>query len=285
MGLSLSLNGLNSRATRNSIGEIRRFSVTDIAEKKDDSWWSGLSRFFGGVMAEVGKMFSGLLRWTFTSLWGLITSTVQFIWNFNWNITDESIDAQTKAMFDSLGGQLGGALGNALGWGVCGALPGLIMMKFNKPLAIHILKNVGEEALDEIAGNVANLIRTLTNSGIRIAFLQIYKNVRTLWREPDAKMKERLKAGGATDEQIAQKMAERNKPWSFAIAFENWIESWPEGFVRNFIEEFFEELFEACTEAGYVVAGGMDSFYAQQKRAQQNQLGDFYTVEILPERE
>lgn len=293
MGLTIESEDLSSRTVRRSIGNdgVRTFTRNALVDGTDDSGnvigkiWSGLTRFGGSLIGRTLSLLAIGISFSFTALWSICVSTSTFIWHFNWNASDAELDSQINSAFSSLAGSLGGTLGNALGWLVCGAVPGAFIFAFNEPMGLYVLANVGEEALDEIAGNVAALIRATTTSVTKAAAIYAYKNIRKLWREPDSAFVQRLKASGVVDQaKIDKALADRNKPWSFAQATEDAIESIPNEFWKNFTEEFVEEFFESCTEAGYVVANSVDSYLAAQKAASTSMLGSEQTIEILLER-
>lgn len=290
MALTLELAKLGSRAVRKGIGSngVRRFATSALSEKADDEGniierlWNGFTRFGGSLVSKVISALTTVISFSFTLLWSLTVSAVTFIWNFNWNTTDAELDASVQAGITAVAGTLGGTLGNALGFLACGAVPGALIFAFNEPLGLHVLEEVGEEALDELAGNVANLVRQVGNLALRATLGYLYKNIRKLWRQPDSAVRARLIADGVTSsEKIDKALAERNKPWSFASAFESAVDSIPNEALRNFTEEFFEELGDSCVEAGYVVANSVDTYLAAQQLAARNILGEEKTVEIL----
>lgn len=295
MPLSLSLGNLASRAARSAATNgsgIRRFAVSALGEQASGDGgniitkvWNGFSRFAGFLISGVISQLTAVFQWSVSALVGLLFSTVQFIWTFNWNASDEQLDQNIQGSFDALGGTLGGTIGNALGHLVCGVLPGAAIFAFNEPMGLYVLKNVSEEMLDDMAGNIANLIKQTALTGIRAGITFAYKNVRRAWREPDGKVRAKLKASGMNDEKINAAMAERNKPWSFASATEDLIESLPDGFIQNFAEEMFEEFTEACMEAGYAAANSVDSYIAMQKMGNDATFGRETTVEILLNRD
>ena len=289
MTLTIALARLASRTVRTSVTStgVRRFASSAIKSETDDDGniisktVNGFSRFGGSLLSKItSSLFSGF-TWTFSAIWGMCVSTFQFLWNFNWNVSDADLDAEIQSSITALGGTLGGTLGNALGYLTCGAIPGALIFTFNEPMGLHVLENVGEEALDEVAGNVANLIKQTFNLFTKYAFNYGYKNVRKLFREPDSKFRQRLiSEGHMTKENIDKAVEERNKPWSFSIAFNNYVDSIPNEFLKNFVEEFVEEFSDACIEAGYVVAGGIDSFLAEQRAAHEMNLGSEQTVQL-----
>ena len=295
MGLTLTLSSLASRVTRTAItgaGGIRRFAASALSSSPSttgnflEKLWDGFTRFGGFLINNVASMLGAGLKFSWSLIWGLSTSTFQFLWNFNWNASDEQIDESIKASYEALGSVFGGTLGNAMGWLACGALPGAVIFAFNEPLGLYALKNVGEEALEEIAANVANLIRQTGMTLIRTGISFLYKNIRRIWREPDSAVRKKMIEAGIVDKtKIDKAIAERNKPWSFAQQMENFVEGIPNKFIRNFTEEFFEEFSDSCIEAGYVIANSVDSYMAMQRMATDNALGEETTVEIVLNRD
>jgi hypothetical protein len=276
---------LESEATRNAIVNqgIRIFkSTSDQANKNEDGgiigwvWESGKQ-----LVSIVGEAIK-LISFSLSSLWGLITSTIQYIWNFDWNMTDETIDGQIKASFASVAGMLGGTLGNTFGYLACGVLPGAVIFAFNEPLGSHLLKNVSEELAEELIGNLSNLIRYTFTSGVQALLLWSFKNVRK-WIKSNQKLVKKIFGDKAA--LLVRAWGEKgNQPWSFALATETLIESIPNQAVRNFVEEFLEEAWEGCVEAGYVLAHSADTYIAEQKQIKKNALGKEKIVQIKPNR-
>lgn len=279
------LEALESESTRNAIVNqgIRIFkSTSDQATKNDDGgiigWlWEGGKQ----LVSIVGDAIK-LISFSLSTIWGLITSTVQYIWNFDWNMTDEAIDGQIKASFASISSMLGGTLGNTFGYLACGVLPGAIVFAFNEPLGSHLLQNVSEELAEELIGNLSNLIRYTFTSGVQALLLWSFKNVRK-WIKSNQKFVKKIFGDKAA--KIVQAWGEKgSQPWSFALATENAIEAIPNESVRNFVEEFLEEAWEGCVEAGYVLCNAADSYIAEQKQIKREVLGKEKIVEIKPNR-
>lgn len=247
--------------------------------------WNGFLRFGGSLLTKVWESLSVALSFSFTLLWSVIVSVSQFVWNFNWNVTEAENNQQIQSLFNSLAGSAGTTLGNAVGWLACGAIPGMVIASFNEPLGLYVLKNVGEEAAEEIAANLANLIRQVAIQGSQVLLSWMYTQVRKFWRKEDSVIRQQMIASGKLKkEDIDKAIADRNKPWSFASASEEAIEAIPNETLRTFVENFFEEAADACIEAGYVVAGAVDSYMASAKVANQGLLGPERTVEILLDR-
>ncbi|MBD2571352.1 hypothetical protein [Anabaena lutea] len=278
---------LNSRAVRSAIGNNGKRVFKASFESKSQSeggiisWlWNGAGRIVGLI----GAFLTGIV-FSAVAIWDLIVSSAQFMWNFDWNMTDQSIDEQIQQSWNNLAGMLGGTLGNAFGYLACGVLPAATIFAFNEPMGAYIFANVAEELQEELVGNISNLARYTFMSGVQTLLLWSFKNLRK-WLKNNPGL-----LAIVFGEEKAQAMAKSwgssgSKPWSFAKAVENAVESIPNEAVRNFVEEFLEEAWEGCVEAGYVVAGGIDSYISKQKLARQQVpvLGDEKYVEITPDR-
>ena len=299
--MELKLGDLASRATRkvvvgNSNG-IRRFSLSGLGQKTDDdgnivsSFISAVFKFGGFLVSKLFQVAGRLISLTFSALWGAIVSTYQYIYNFDFNQSDEDIDKNTKQAWETLAGSIGGLVGNAAGWLACGVLPGALIFAFNEPLGVHILNEVGEEALQEFCSNAAPVVRQTFKAIGQSVGMFFYKKARAFWRgkqkaAQEESWKEKLANGELTQAQVdtqkkeAAEKEKEHKPWSFALAVEEKVEAIPNQAVENFVEEFLEEFGDACIEAGYVVAGALDSYVAQAKIANRGILGAEQTVEI-----
>lgn len=284
MGLAdIEESALESRVVRSQIGQRAfKLSFEDKQESGDIiSWvWNAGSRLVGFLVAQAGSLFS----FSLSALWGLFTSTAQFIWNFDWNMSDQSIDQQINQRWAALGGLLGGTLGNSVGYLGCGVLPGATVFAFNEPLAAYVLENVGEEMSEEFLANLSNLMRYTFMSGVQSLILWHFKNIRKFIKSNPALVN---RIFGAKAEAAVKAWGQPNsQPWSFALAVDNAVESIPNAFVRDFVEEFLEEAWDGCVEAGYIVAGSIESFMAAEKLKQLKQppLGKTKYVEIKPDR-
>lgn len=267
MGLQIVLNSLKSRTVRNAITAtgIRTINTSGLTQNKDpdgnilSTLFSAAAKFGGFLVKKLFEFAGRLVQFSWTAIWGAIVSSVIFIYNFNWNVTDEELDKQISESWAAVGGALGGTVGNALGWFVGGVLPAGIIFTFNEALGAYLLKEVGEEALDEVLGNIGNVIRLSLATAAKAGFAYIFKLVRNHF------------------------FPNRNrnaKPWSIASAVEEKVESIDNKFWQQFVENFLEEFGEGVIEAGYVVAQGLDTFVASQKIGNQGAMGKVRTVEI-----
>lgn len=283
MPISLVKSSLSSRSVRNAIG-LRSFTPSLSAEQKSGNI---IQRFVGGAF-RLGKfLFAPLLSFgafAWNSFWGSLVQARNFIWTFNWNTSDQDLDRQARARWENMGSLLGGLAGNAFGWFSCGVLPGVSMFRFNPAMAVYVLKEVGEEALEELATNAAFVVRTIFRNLAQDAFSWGFKNFRHWMKQPDNVFAQAL--FGDRYAQVMKNWGRQGGPsWSFASALDEVVESIPNKFWRNFAEEFLEEAWDSCVEAGYVVTNSVESFLAMQRLQQETVLGSERVIEVTPDRE
>lgn len=292
MALTLSLNDLPSRAARvTAVGRagIRRIAVNATSNKDDGaggvfSIYNGIEKFGRSLMSfalnRIGQFFNNI---DWKSLWGQVTQTVRFILNFNINQTDAQLDEQVKQAEIAIAATRGRLKGQSLGFAICGILPAATIAVLNEPLALYMIKELGEEAIDEISGTLATLVQLQIQQGARKGFYNLFKNHRDLIRAAligTARVGAFL--GFLTQESVDKANKERDKPWSIAMSLEESVDSIEDPLVKAEAEAFWDEFGDACIEAGYVVASSADSFYAMQKLANQNILGTERIIEIQP---
>lgn len=281
---------LQSRIKRQLVGlsGVRRIEAP--LETTGDNSGGGIIRqilsFGGWLIAGIKSLF----RFSATGVWGQIVQTSQFLWHFNWNASDAELDQQMGYFQNLIGGMLGGTLGSAAGYYVCGILPASRMIRFNEALGARVLEEASDEAFDEMAANLSMLCYQAFQMATQATLIAAYKNTRraikTFFDNPDSPQSQVLQ--GVFGEKIYDAVdawGENNKPWSFAQAVDEKVENIQNPFLQNFTEEFLEEFFDSCVEAGYIVANGIDSWYAEQRLQRDIVLGSQRGVEIKPNRE
>lgn len=292
MAISLSLSSFSSRIVRAAITPTgtRIFSLSGLSPSTSSGGiisfaWNGFKRFGGFLVSNVIALLAQGISWSLSTLWAIGVATFQFIWNFNWGADDGELDRQIQSGWDALGSTYGGSLGNVLGYLVCGAVPGLVVSTFNEALGLQILEKLGEAAAEEVAGNLATVIRLTATQLIKSAMIYYYKNTRNLLRDGASFIRGKLIAEGlVTPEKLAQAKKTKDEPWSFSIGFNNFVEAIPVQFIENFVEEFVEEFSDSCIESGYIIANQADSFYANANLASIRILGTTETIELFPNR-
>ncbi len=291
MAFTLVASELRSRVIRSRIVQegVRRLSLNAFSEQPQEQGgtlrriFDYTKRFTGFVISSALDLLKGL-AFSVRDLFTGVVKAVQFLWRFNWRITDEVIDAKILNAYYIIGGGLGGFTGRILGWLSCGAIPGASIFVFNQAMALYVLKNVGEEALEDVAAEAASLINLTTGQLLTAAVLYAYKNVRSFLLNPANPVTVMLlRTGIISRSKYDQFIEEAGKPepWSFAIAFQNKIDSIESPFVQNFVENLVDEFFDSCVEAGYVVAGSIDEFLALDQIQELERRGQERRVEIV----
>ena len=289
MPLTLNLSALSSRATRlASAGNtgIRRIAALATSSEEDDegilsSVYNAVEKFGQSLMRKALTILGGIFTFSWSKFWASLTSSVRFILNFNFNTTDAQIDQQIKQAEISLAATKGSLVGQSLGFAICGFLPAATIAVFNEPLALYMLKELGEEAADEIATSLGNLVTLQIQQAARQTFYALFKNYRTLFRGAAITFAQGLAGIGIlTQDSVDKANKNRNQPWTIAGALEESIESIKDPALQAYAESLWEEFGESCVEAGFIIANSADSYYAQQRIANESMFGSEHTVEI-----
>lgn len=293
MSLIISATTLASRIERQSAtagAGIRRFASNGVipranADPDAPTFWDGLARF-GATLLSAMQWQPPWLNINISQIWSTAVQAYHFVWNFNINSTDKELDAQIKQAEIAIAGARGRLRGVTAGFLVCGILPTAALAVFNEPLALYTLKEVGEEAAEEITSAAAALMQLTTQAKIQKAFNTFFKNHRDLVRAGILGFAKGAQFFGVPidDQAIAKANKQRNEPWSLASAMDESIERIGDPVKKAETEEFWEEFGEACIEAGYVVASSIDSWILQQRTEQKNseQAGNEDVIIINP---
>lgn len=263
------------------LGTIRSDGSSD-GSGNGGSIGSGITRLITGTLGALKGVLVGAagiimraFEFSFTTAWALFVDTAVFLYNFNWNITDEEIDQGIKSQWLSFASLLGGAAGESLGFFTCGVLPTASLFAFNPAMAAYVLRETQDEFIDELAGQLAGIIMATARSTAVTGFYLAYKNIRKAARDPNNPIGRLIPGLG--------RLGQKGSPvLSLAKTVDDKVESIKNPFVRTFVESFLEEYWEGCVEAGFIVAGAMDSWVWQQKTAQKAAQAE--VVEIVPNR-
>ncbi|MGL5083178.1 MAG: hypothetical protein ACRC8A_16975 [Microcoleaceae cyanobacterium] len=283
MSFAILAKNLPSRKVRAAItgspGGVRIFAKSDelaaAASGIGGFIRSAFRRLVGFISQALNLAFQAI-RFSFTKLWQWTVNTVQYLWTFNWDVSDTSIDAELQRMWNSTGGLLGGFAGQLVGWTACGFAPGAVIAVFNEPLGRYLMAEVGQEAVEELAGSLASIIQISAQNLAKATFLWTFKSIRSL-------IKRGLKPQGID---LTGWGNDEEKDWSFARQLQKKVGSIQNEWWQEFVEEFFEEAFDSCQEAGYALAGAADSWYAQQEELKRSGLlGQSRTIEFYPNKE
>jgi hypothetical protein len=229
----------------------------------------------------LGGAFVGLLAAPLLVKIGVLTAVaglfiaakliIPFAFRFDWNISDKKIAAAMKTQLDAMYEPFGEFLGSALGFFVCGALPGALAFAFSPAVAYLILKEVGEEAYEELMPQAANLARMAAKSYANALALQAFGSARKWIKRPgtpfhnvfkDLLGEKNLKRWGEQDdapfilnniiEERIEKIDENNKSLTN---------------LKNFTEGAWEGFTEGCGEGSNIVRNGLTDQLALAKLA------------------
>jgi hypothetical protein len=242
--------------------------------------WGNLRGFLiGAALAQIPSLVFSL-----TNLWSMFTSAAIELYYFDWNIPDDQIDQQAKNRWSAYGGILGGTAGNALGFFACGIVPATSLFAFDERLASYVLREVSEEAFEELTFELAYVLKLSFRNLTRQTAGWLYKGARRWLKDPNNPIGGLL--FGSRADEVRKTWGEKNAPsWSFAQAVDKKVEKIPNQFWQNFTEELIEEAIDACIEAGYVLTSSIEGYYAQQKLAQTVTKEAQRVVEVQPNRE
>jgi hypothetical protein len=229
------------------------------------------SFFTGVITALLPDPFKGW--WIKLVTW--INQSVHTLLNFNWNISDAEINRQSLRWVSTAAGQSGEIIGKSIGWIACGLSPVAGVAVVNPEQAALILADVGEEAIDEIASELYALANQVRRGLTNAVFLQLYKGIRSILRNP-ANVFYKPLVGLFGKDRIDGWGAANSKPWSINLAVNEWIESFNNEGFENFLEELYEGTVEGCTE-GFLTFANSASLNLVDRTAYDNRK----TVDIV----
>jgi hypothetical protein len=279
------LDSLKSYATRDRIGELFGSSDRRINRSED-----GFFEVVGSIAKDIFnrvRQALGFGQWTLSTMISWIQSGFNYVWNFNWNATDAQLNQQIQAAQTGLYGLLGAGLGNQLGYTTCGIVPGAAVTVFAPEVGVYILKEVGEEQLQEAVGYVATIIQSSFYLGAQVLFSKSFQSNRQLYNGIVNSLGNTLDSiipGNLSWQRYRDQRNRQGGLVSFADFVEESIETLPLP-QQAFWENFFEEFGDACWEALYVIAGSVDNFLARSRLQKEILLGPNRKIEVTPNRE
>lgn len=296
---SLVLNNLRSRQIRRNVTGTPGIRTIGRAEQTSSGLWGAVKNFVGLLFTQAvsfGGWLLGLvgsaISLSFTDAWGKIVETTSFLYNFNWQATDEQLDQQLQGLRVALASQYGGAVGRSLGYLVCGIVPSAGILMFNQLLGAYLLKQVGEEALDDLSAELVQLIKSTARVRAQSEIINRFKHTRKAIKKWNGQLpansweRKILDSifGNNSDKLIETWGDQGRKPWSFRLWVDDSIEKIQNPALQNFVEEAYEEFLESCVESGFLIAQGLDTWILQQRMTAQQAVGTQRVVEVQPDR-
>src|ERR671933_2780928 len=161
---------LVSRTVRSGIGS-RTFSAVTHGFQQQQSGAGGIisailglaGSFTNFILGGLWNWLKGFLSWSASELWSFLIQGVQFLWSFDWNQSDEQLDKSLEGAWDGFGGVLGDFTGYAFGSLISmGTVAlGAQLFAFDEALAIHILREMGEDALQQLTARASMVLQAL----------------------------------------------------------------------------------------------------------------------------
>ena len=253
--------------------------------------FSGLGGFIGWA---VGALWNaalnltwGTVKFTFTSVWGMIVGAAQALWQFDWNASDKSLKASIANQNIALAATWGGVAGQSFGWlagiGVGYGVSLVVPVIGGALLARSIAATVGREALEELAASFTAALRITARTLAKSAITNAYISFRQMVKRTDRKTLEKFLGKDAANTIKDQWGNEGGPNGSIAVFVDNKVEGIKNKALSAFIEEFLEESWDSFVEAGFIVAQELDSAAAQNKLSTQKQLGTERTLTLQPD--
>lgn len=199
------------------------------------------------------------LKLSLPQIMTFITGSAMMLLNFNIQSSDQELDTQ-NSKYVGLAGQAGSVVGQSLGWMACGLAPTAGLAMFNPAQASIVLKEVGEEAIEEISGELMALARTAQRQLKTAAFGQAFKTLRSALKDPNNPLYPILvqKFGKKTIDEWGNP---GNKPWTINNAVEEYIETYKSPEIQAFLEEAWEEFQDGCMEASITFASAYSTMF------------------------
>jgi hypothetical protein len=255
--------------------------------------WTDLFKPIGDI---IGFAFGGLksfLSWSATAVAQLVIAAKRFIWYFNWNVPEENLLQAIEQQRIGWYSQFGSTVGQALGWISCGILPAAAVIYFNKPLGLQILEDVGEEAYDELVGELGILLQMSARIKINEWLIQSFVALRFLIKNAANKEADPITQTLADSffvlfpkaKEAAKHWGDKGgKPFILANEVEELVENSPlSAEWKAFLEEAIDEFGDSCDEALLCFANSFDDHVAKQ--ALDNQIQNQpNTIVVTPNR-
>jgi hypothetical protein len=217
------------------------------------SLWSLAKLLWGGAKAALGKIGLGTrIRW--------LIRGKNYIFNFNFAMSDNDIRKKQEAALKTLAGKVGETAGNTLAALVCGKAVGAVakleapkMLSVNPSFLVKLQElekgtwDNPSERWQETKESLNDLIRSTASVGTQIAFLEAFKNIRSVIKAIAKGLDLSWLFPGA--DELMQKWGEEDgASWSFASSLQSHIQEIKSEWQQEMAEEAVETFLDHCDE-------------------------------------
>ncbi|MEB3277751.1 MAG: hypothetical protein VKK42_02370 [Lyngbya sp.] len=223
----------------------------------------------------------------FQEIWTAIVQGTIFLLNFNFAASDADLEKQIKALEEQLALRRWNLYGYTLGTAITAGVGLGATFAINEAAGIYLLKEAGEEILQDFAGEVGSYFMQWRDVNNQKRFLRTYIRTRRLLKavalNPVSPLAPLAKA--IWGEKAIKDWGVKSGNWTISGWIQKQIDKLPERW-QNRIEEFLEGLGEGVTETGYTIAGALDRYFFEEA-TNDIQSGDNETrlIELRPDRD
>lgn len=204
-----------------------------------------------GILGGVGAAINQVLGNPIGALIGFLVQDVLFLYNFNWQITDEDIDKDVDSKLAAIYSSGGRFLGDAAASLVCGAIPGVALVKMNLSTIHKLWEVIGEQSKNELVNSIGGLVNSIGSFISAKAFAEIFKNGRKWIKmlDKDPTIRGLLSAVNPSLPALIDHWGEKgNKPFVLSQKVEEKIESIGDKNMKAFAQSFYNAAFNSCLE-------------------------------------
>ena len=238
-------------------------------------------RTFGDIVLSIFGDFVGFLWAGIRSLTNAFSFTATFIWtiasqsllrlaSIDWGASDEQLQSILSGSASAAGSILGDFLGSI------GVRLGALILVGGASIKFPLLGGtVFAALLEDTAGEVSARVASLLYGLAFIAADSLIYGSILVGRWALRRFNSDIPSG-------SERLTENNA--SFYNLIERFTESFDNAFLRNLVESSIDSALDEFIEIGFVIAGGIDEFYATQRNnGRASTMGPERKVRITPD--
>ncbi|WP_413160083.1 hypothetical protein ACL6C3_16830 [Capilliphycus salinus ALCB114379] len=223
----------------------------------------------------------------FQEIWTAIVQGTIFLLNFNFAASDADLEKQIMALEEQLALRRWNLYGYTLGTAITATVGLGATFAINEAAGIYLLKEAGEEILQDFAGEVSSYFMQWNDVQKQKRFIRTYIKTRRLLKAVALNPASPLApiAKSIWGEKAIQDWGVRSGNWTISGWIQKQIDKLPEK-LGNRVEEFLEGLGEGVTETGYTIASALDRYFFEEA-TNDIQTGDNQArlIELRPDRD